>query len=90
MIYFILENGIEVWWLFNYWGGFFVFLYMWVFECECFICDISFEIIFDVKFNSIFEEIVNLEINMDVMKLEKVFKIVVYILDVNFCIGGKI
>ncbi|MEL6970425.1 MAG: asparagine synthetase B [Bacteroidota bacterium] len=90
MTYFILENGLEAWWLLNYRGGSFAFPHSRAFERECLTRDISFEIIPDAKFNSIIEEISNPEVNMDAMKLEKAPKIAVYTPDVNFRTGSKI
>ncbi len=90
MTYFILESGLEAWWLLNYRGGSFAFPHNRAFERECLTRDISFEIIPDAKFNSIIEDISNPEVNMDAMKLEKAPKIAVYTPDVNFRTGSKI
>lgn len=88
--YWILDNGVEAWWLLNYRGGSFAFPHTRAFERECLTRGVSFEILPDGKFNSILEEIGNPEINMDAMKLEKAPKIAVYTPDMNFQTGSKI
>ncbi|MEZ4988523.1 MAG: asparagine synthetase B [Saprospiraceae bacterium] len=88
--YWVLDNGLEAWWLLNYRGGSFAFPHSKVFERECLTRDVSYEVIPDGKFNAILEEIANPEINMDAMKLEKAPKIAVYTPDMNFQTGSKI
>ncbi|RMF04222.1 MAG: asparagine synthetase B [Bacteroidetes bacterium] len=88
--YWILDNGLEAWWLLNYRGGSFAFQHTRTFERECLTRGVSFEIIPDAKFNAILAEIANPEVNMDAMKLEVAPKVAVYTPDVNFRTGSAI
>lgn len=81
--YWILDNGLEAWWLLNYRGGSFVFAYNERFEKECQTRGVSYEIISDAQFNLIREEIANPEVNMEAIKLEVAPKIAVYTPDFN-------
>lgn len=81
--YWVLSQGVEAYWLLNYRGGSFVFLYTPTFEKECKTRDVSYEIIADAQFANIQNEVLNPEINMDVIKLEKAPKIAVYTPDKN-------
>lgn len=81
--YWVLSQGVETYWLLNYRGGSFVFLYTPTFEKECKTRDVSYEIIADAQFANIQNEVLNPEINMDVIKLEKAPKIAVYTPDKN-------
>jgi hypothetical protein len=81
--YWVLDGGVEAWWLLNYRGGSFAFRHNAVFERECKIRGVSFEIIPDGAFNQILNEIADPEINMDAIKLEKPPKIAVYTPDFN-------
>jgi hypothetical protein len=83
MTYWVLEQGIESWWLLNYRGGAFAFPYNTVFEKECKIRDVSFEVIPDAKFGAILSEIANPEVNQESMKLEVPPKIAVYTPEFN-------
>ena len=76
--YWILQNGIEVQWLLNYRGGSFMVQGLKDIENECLIRDVSYEIIADARAASIIAEIMQPDVNMDVMKLEKAPKIAVY------------
>ncbi len=76
--YWVVSQGVEAYWLLNYKGGSFAFPYTTIFEKECKTRDVSFEIIADAQFAAIQNEIVNPEVNMDVIKLEKAPKIAVY------------
>ena len=76
--YWILENDVEAFWLLNYRGGSFAFPYNKVFENECLIRGVSYEIIPDARWTSILSDIANPEVNMDAVKLEKPPKIAVY------------
>lgn len=87
--YWVLDSGVEAWWLLNYRGGSFAFPHNKVFERECLTRNVSFEIIPDGKFNSILSQIADPEVNKDAMKLEKPPKIAVYSPDVNFRTGSK-
>lgn len=81
--YWILDQGVEAWWLLNYRGGSFAFQHVTAFEKECRTRDVSFEIISDAQFNQIIEQIGDPEINQDAIKLEVPPKIAVYTPDFN-------
>jgi hypothetical protein len=76
--YWVLAQGVDAWWLLNYRGGSFVIPYTPTFEKECKTRDVSYEVIADAQFAAIQNEILNPEVNMDVIKLEKAPKIAVY------------
>ncbi len=76
--YWILDNKIEAHWLLNYRGGSFAFRHNALFEKECKIRGVSYQIIPDAKFNKILLEIADPEVNMDAIKLEVAPKIAVY------------
>jgi hypothetical protein len=81
--YWVLNNGIEAWWLLNYRGGSFAFQHNKAFEKECLTRGVSFEIIPDAQFNAILTQIADPETNMEAMKLEKAPKIAVYTPDTD-------
>lgn len=81
--YWVISEGAEAYWLLNYRGGSFAFVYTPTFEKECKTRDVSFEILADAQFEKIREDILNPEVNMDVIKLEKAPKIAVYSPDKN-------
>ncbi len=81
--YWVLDNGGEAFWLLNYRGGSFSFKHNVLFEKECKVRGVSYEIIANVQFASIQREIANPEINQDVVKLEVAPKIAVYTPDFN-------
>lgn len=81
--YWVLDQGVEAWWLLNYRGGSFAFRHHPAFERECLTRNVSFEVIPDGQFNRIIEEIANPEINQDAIKLEVPPKIAVYTPDFN-------
>lgn len=76
--YWVLDKGVETYWLLNYRGGSFAFANNPVFEKECLTRGVTYEIIPDGQFNQILTEIGNPEINQEAMKLEKAPKIAVY------------
>jgi hypothetical protein len=76
--FWVLEHDVEVSWLLNYRGGSYMFPYNKVFEDECRVRGVSFEVIADVQVSSILQEIGQAEVNMDEIKLHKVPKIAVY------------
>lgn len=76
--YWVVAQGVECYWLLNYRGGSFAFPYTPTFDRECKTRDVSFEVIADAQFAAIQNEILNPEVNMDVIKLEKAPKIAVY------------
>jgi hypothetical protein len=83
MTYWVLNEGVEAFWLLNYRGGSFAFIHTKTIEKECQTRGVTFTIIADAQFGAIQEEILNPEINMDVIKLEKAPKIAVYTPDKN-------
>jgi hypothetical protein len=76
--YWILEQGIEAYWLLNYRGGSFAFQHNVLFERECRTRGVTFEIIPDAAFQKILTDISHPEVNQEAMKLEKAPKIAVY------------
>lgn len=81
--YWVLQNGVEAWWLLNYRGGSFAFQHNKLFEKECITRGVSYEVIADAQFNQITEQISHPEVNMDVIKLEVPPKVAVYSPDKN-------
>ncbi|MBX2929069.1 MAG: asparagine synthetase B [Saprospiraceae bacterium] len=81
--YWVLDQGVEAWWLLNYRGGSFAFQHDKRFERECLTRGVSFEVIPDAQFNKIVADISNQEINQEVVKLEVAPKIAVYTPDFN-------
>ena len=81
--FWVLNNGIEAWWLLNYRGGSFAFQHSKAFEKECLTRGVSFEIVPDAQFNNILNQIGDPEANMEAMKLEKAPKIAVYTPDMD-------
>ena len=73
-----LQKGIELDWLLNYKGGSFLIGYNQQIENELKIRGVSYQVLPDAKVNAILLEISNPEVNMDIVKLEKVPKIAVY------------
>ncbi len=76
--YWVLENGVEAYWLLNYRGGSFIFPYHKEIENQCIIRGVSYEIISDAQAQSIFEYIARPDVNMDKVRLDKAPKIAVY------------
>ncbi|MCX6180530.1 MAG: asparagine synthetase B [Bacteroidetes bacterium] len=76
--YWALTKNVEIDWCLNYRGGSFAMKQSSVIENECLIRGVSYEILPDVKYNSILLEIANPEYNADVVKLEKAPKVAVY------------
>lgn len=76
--YWVLEQGVEAWWLLNYRGGSFAFQHNLAFEKECRARGVTFEVVPDGQFNKILNDIGHPEVNMEAMKLEKAPKIAVY------------
>lgn len=81
--YWVLEQGVESWWLLNHRGGSFAFRHLPLLEKECRTRDVSFEIISDAQFNLLLEQIADPELNQDAIKLEVAPKIAVYTPDFN-------
>ncbi len=76
--YWILQKEVDVEWLLNYRGGSFMCKDAKVFQSECTIRGVSFEVIPDAQAAALISEIANPEMNADVVKLEKAPKIAVY------------
>ena len=83
LTYWVLTQEVETYWLLNYRGGSFAFAHNPRFESECKIRGISYEVIPNVKFGLIRQQIANPEVNQEVIKLEKAPKIAVYTPDFN-------
>lgn len=81
--YWVLNQGVEAWWLLNYRGGSFAFVHSKNFERECLTRGVSYEIIPDAQFDKILSDISNPEINQEAVKLEVPPKIAVYTPDFN-------
>lgn len=76
--YWILTKDVSLDWLLNYKGGSFMVKHLQVFENECIIRGVSYQVISDAAANDILNVIGSASSNMDVMKLEKYPKIAVY------------
>lgn len=76
--YWVLTYEVETFWLLNYRGGSFVIPHTKVFEKECLLRNVSFEIIASAQFAQIQQQISDPEVNMDIIKLEKAPRIAVY------------
>jgi hypothetical protein len=83
MTYWVLEQGVEAFWLLNYRGGSFAFVHTPTMEKECRTRGLRFEVLANAQFAAIQDEILNPEVNMDVIKLEKAPRIAVYTPDKN-------
>ncbi len=81
--YWVLDAGIEAYWLLNYRGGSFAFEANELFEKECKTRDVSYQVISNGEFIRIRTEISNPEANMETIKLEAAPKIAVYTPDVD-------
>ncbi len=76
--YWVLQKDVEVDWLLNYQGGSFMFPYARVFEEECNIRGVSYQIIADGQSAAILLEISDPQENKENIKLHKAPKIAVY------------
>ncbi len=81
--YWVINQGEEAYWLLNYRGGSFAFPHNSLFENECKIRDVSYEVIPNGQFAALRNEIAHPEKNQEVVKLEKAPKIAVYTPDFN-------
>ncbi len=81
--YWVLDKGLEAWWLLNHRGGSFAFKHNVAFEKECKTRGVSYEVIADGQFNNLLAEIADPETNKDAIKLEVAPKIAVYTPDQN-------
>jgi len=69
--YWVIDSGVEAFWLLNYRGGSFAFPHNSVFEKECKTRGVSYQVISNAQFSAIRREIGDMEVNQEVMKLEK-------------------
>ena len=76
--YWIIDQGVEAYWLLNYKGGSFAFEHTTVAEAECRIRNIDYKVISNAEFARIRQTISDPEVNQEVVKLEKAPKIAVY------------
>ena len=76
--YWVLDQGLEVYWLLNHEGGSFAFTNLPSFEKELKTRDVSYKVIPDGQFAQMRTQIADPELNQEVMKLEKAPKIAVY------------
>ncbi len=76
--YWVLTKDTEISWLLNYRGGSFMFQYNRIFENECIIRDVTYQMIADVQAAAIINEIADPLVNMEVIKLHKAPRIAVY------------
>ncbi|MEM6734938.1 MAG: asparagine synthetase B [Bacteroidota bacterium] len=76
--YWILTNDVSLDWMLNYRGGSFMVKHLQVFENECVIRGVSYQVISDAEANELLNHIASPSSNMDVMKLEKYPEIAVY------------
>jgi hypothetical protein len=76
--YWVLTYDKEIYWLLNYRGGSYMFEHNKIFEDECIIRGVSYEVIADVQSTAILQEIADPQVNMDAIKLHKAPKIAVY------------
>ncbi|GAB3165359.1 hypothetical protein GCM10027291_08480 [Telluribacter humicola] len=74
----ILKQDLDVDWLLNYRGGSFMIKYTSTAEKECRVRGVSYEVISDASANTLLEQISVPEVNMNVVKLQKAPRIVVY------------
>jgi hypothetical protein len=76
--YWVLEKEIEISWLLNYRGGSYLIPHHPLFEKECKLRNVSYQVIADVQASAILQDIADPGKNMDEMKLQKVPRIAVY------------
>lgn len=76
--FWVISSEVSVDWLLNYRGGSFLFPYNEIFEDECNIRGVSYQVMADVQAAGIISDIAAPDVNMDVIKLHKAPKIAVY------------
>jgi len=76
--YWVLSKGVEVEWLLNYRGGSYLINYHQDIENECTIRGVTSQVITDIQASSIRQQILQPDINMDIIKLQKAPRIAVY------------
>lgn len=83
MTFWVINQGIEAYWLLNYRGGSFAFPHAKGLEAECKVRGVTYQVISDAQWINIRNEISNPEVNQEAVKLEKAPKIAVYTPDFN-------
>jgi hypothetical protein len=81
--FWVINQGIEAYWLLNYRGGSFAFPHTKGLEAECKVRGVTYQVISDAQWISIRNDISNPEVNQEAVKLEKAPKIAVYTPDFN-------
>ena len=76
--YWVLQREVEISWLLNYRGGSYLIPYHEMFERECKMRNVSYNVIADAQADAILAEIADPGVNMDEMKLQKVPRVAVY------------
>jgi hypothetical protein len=76
--YWVLKHDVEIYWLLNYRGGSYMFVYDKSFENECVIRGVTIEVIADVQSTAILQEIADPSVNQDAVKLHKAPRIAIY------------
>lgn len=76
--YYVLQREVEISWLLNYKGGSYLIPYHDMFEQECRLRNVSYNVIADAQAAAILEQISAPDVNMDEMKLQKAPKMAVY------------
>ena len=76
--YFVLQREVEISWLLNYKGGSYLIPYHDMFERECKMRNVSYQVIADAQASAILAQIADPGVNMDEMKLQKVPRVAVY------------
>ncbi|MCS6991857.1 MAG: hypothetical protein NZL95_08345 [Chitinophagales bacterium] len=76
--YWVLTQGYKVDWMLNYRGGSFSFPWFAAGENECLVRGVAYEIVPDVQYQAILQQIANPEVNQDVVRLEKAPRVAVY------------
>ena len=76
--YWVVENGLEAYWLLNYKGGSFLLPDRPEIQERCMTRNVSYQIITEAEKNSIFAYIARDDVNMDKIRLVKAPKIAIY------------
>ena len=76
--YWVLQREVEISWLLNSRGGSYLIPYHEMFERECKMRNVSYNVIADAQADAILAEIADPGVNMDEMKLQKVPRVAVY------------
>ena len=76
--YWVLQREVEISWLLTSRGGSYLIPYHQMFERECKMRNVSYNVIADAQADAILAEIADPGVNMDEMKLQKVPRIAVY------------